>query len=193
MRCLLRWRSRPEFTNGPALMKINCEQCGRLAERATGHVNRSRKISAPLYCNRTCAGLARRTPPKSKGQKVEEKRLYDIEYRRKNLVAIKDKKRAYFRETYDPAIAAAKRKERMPWHVAYCRRPEYRQWKQGYDARYRANRMFGEFADAALLLNEIDREVTSRMSKYEIGLANGTINKAQLRRRAHERLISSQP
>jgi hypothetical protein len=35
-----------------------------------------------------------------------------------------------------------------------------------------------------LLLDDIEHEIAERASKYEIGLTNGTINKAQQRRRA---------
>ena len=66
---------------------------------------------------------------------MEEKRLYDAAYRKKNLAMLKAKKRAYFKRTYDPVKAAIGRKARMARHVAYCRRPEYREWKRAYDKR----------------------------------------------------------
>lgn len=171
-------------------MLITCAHCSKQTERSAGHVNRSRKIGMRLFCNRTCAGLARRLAvPKTKAQKVEEKRLYDIAYRQKNALALKDRKRAYFRKTYDPALAAVKRKERMPLHVAYCRRPEYRAYKQRYDAEHRARKLFGEFADAALLLTEVEKEIGARASNYEIRLTNGTLNKALHRKRDYERTL----
>lgn len=170
-------------------MKIRCEHCRRWTEKARGHVNRSRKAGMPIFCDRWCFGASRRQY-KSKAQKVEEKRLYDAEYRRKNRRLLKTKKRAYFERTYDPVTAAKARRLTMRRHVEYCRQPSYRRWKRRYDQRYRAQRLFGPFAESALLLLKLEREVASRMSKYEIGLTNGTINKAQLRRRAYASLIS---
>lgn len=169
-------------------MKVVCAHCGRKVERSTGHVNRARKLGLNVYCNRKCAGLGRRVF-KTKAQKVEEKRLYDMEYRRKNRKMLKEKKRTYFQRTYDPVKAAKVRAARMPYHVEYCRQPAYKRWKRRYDERYRANRIFGPYAESFLLLQKIEKEIASRMSKYEIGLANGTINKAMHRRREYERLI----
>lgn len=126
---------------------------------------------------------------KPKAQKVEEKRLYDMEYRRKNRRLLAGKKRAYFERTYDPVKAAKVRAVRMPLHVEYCRQPRYKRWKRRYDQKHRAQRMFGPYAESFLLLRKIEKEVTSRMSKYEIGLTNGTINKAMQRRREYARLI----
>lgn len=169
-------------------MKPKCAHCGKVVKQPIGAINRALKLGAPIYCDRVCFGLGRRSH-KTKEQKVSEKRQYDMEYRRKNRRILKVKKREYFQRTYDPVAAAKARAARMPRHVEYCRRPEYRRWKRRYDAKYRAQRLFGPFADSALLLKRLEREVASRMTKYEIGLTNGTINKAQLRRRAYASLI----
>lgn len=171
-------------------MNFRCAFCGEQADRPAGHVNRSRAAGNNLYCSRDCSGLGRRTH-KTKAQKVEEKRLYDKEYRARNLALIKAKKRAYFAKTYDPATAAVVRKARMPYHVEYCRRPEYKAKKREYDKRARANE-YGPFADCFLLLQDIQKEVLARMSRYEIGLANGTINKNLKRRRDYESLVGGQ-
>lgn len=163
-------------------MRVVCEQCGNEFERCVGHVNRARKKGYGLFCGRRCAGLARRTT-KTKAQRVAEKAEYDREYRARNSDMLKRKKAAYHKRTYDPAKAAVERKKRSAAHAEYCRRPEYRAWKRKYDKKHRARKMFGEFADAYLVLGDLDREVLSRMSRYEIGLANGTINKALTRKR----------
>lgn len=73
----------------------------------------------------------------------------------------------------------------MPYHVEYCRRPEYKVKKREYDLKYRAERQFGEFAEAFMVLSDIEREINDRATRYEIGRDNGTINKAQLRRRQY--------
>lgn len=167
---------------------ITCHHCGRKSEKSAGAVKRASKAGLNLYCDRTCAGLARRKS-KTKTQKVEEKRLYDIEYRRKNRARLKAEKRAYFKRTYDPVKAAIERKANMARHVEYCRRPEYRVKKKAYDSHHRAKRMFGPFAESFLLLQEIETEIASRMSKYDIYLANGTLNKRLERKREYARLI----
>lgn len=171
------------------MLRFRCAHCGAKTAKPAGAVNRARAIGAPLYCNKKCAGLGRRKH-KTKAQRVAEKAAYDREYRAKNLDRLKAEKRAYFQRTYDPVAAAAYRKKRMPRHVEYCRRPEYRKWKSGYDRRYRA-REFGPFADCYLLLLDIDREVNSRMSDYDVRCANGTINKRLKRKREYEQSQTS--
>lgn len=171
-------------------MQVCCAQCGTLCDKPSGAVNRAREIGAPLYCNRTCAGLARRKH-KTAAQKVEEKRLYDAEYRIKNATALKAKKAEYFQRTYDPATAAIERKKRMPHHVEYCRRPEYKAWKREYDAKYKAKADYGEFWEAAILATEIDREVVSRITKEEVRAINGTRNKSLERKRDYARLTGT--
>ena len=112
-----------------------------------------------------------------------EKRIYDMAYRKKNRAMLKAKKAAYFQRTYDPAKAAVERKKRMPLHVAYCRQPRYKAWKRQYDRNYRA-REYGPFADAYLLIVNLNREIKGRMSNYEIRSQNETLNKRQSRTRA---------
>ena len=80
---------------------IKCAHCGKRVKQPTSAINRALRIGAPLYCDKVCAGLGRRTH-KTKAQKVSEKRMYDMEYRRKNRRKLKAAKRAYFERTYDP-------------------------------------------------------------------------------------------
>jgi CRISPR/Cas system CSM-associated protein Csm2 small subunit len=169
----------------------NCATCGKELDKSASAINRAKRDGKPLYCNKVCFGLSRRTN-KTDEQKKEEKRLYDIAYREKNLARIKTGKHEWFQRTYDPVKAAVERKKKMPQHVEYCRQPEYKKKKQVYDAQHRAKKQFGEFYESFLILQQIDQEVASRASKYEIGLENGTINKAQTRRRNYERTYSNQ-
>lgn len=163
-------------------MKYKCAHCGRTCEKAAGHVNRARDAGLNLYCDRRCSGLGRRTG-KTAAQKKEEKRLYDLEYRAKNLELILERKREYHQRTYDPSKAAELRKKRMPLHVEYCRQPKYKRWKQGYDRKYRAKKYFGPFAEAAMLLSDLNLEIKTRGDKHEIRYQNGQTNKVQRRRR----------
>lgn len=164
--------------------KIVCAHCGKKAFKKAGEVSRARKAGLSLYCNRKCSGLGRRTG-KTKAQKVAEKRAYDEQYRQQNRDMLKAKKREYFQRTYDPKKAAKHRKARMPYHVEYCRQPEYRAKKQDYD-RHRRAAEYGPFADAYVVLSQLNAEIATRMSRYEIYVANGTLNKRLQRKREHE-------
>lgn len=173
-------------------MLIRCAHCGKEADKHTGTVNRSTAAGRPLYCSRECAGLAKRKF-KTVEQRKAEKSAYDAKRRVELADKIKAEKRAYHLRTYDPAKAAVKRKARMPRHVEYCRRPEYRAWKREYDKQYRAEKEYGEFAECFLLAMEIRDECLSRMSDYEIRLEKGTMNKALKRRRDYERIDREEP
>lgn len=171
-------------------MRFNCHQCGASADRPTGHVNRSRNKGANLYCGRVCMGIARRVE-KDEAQKVAEKAAYDTEYRKLNRAMLKAKKREHFQRTYDPVKAAIERKLRMPRHVEYCRRPEYKAWKREYDRQLRA-REYGEFNESFLLLQDLERELDARADWYERATQKDTINKTQKRKRSYEQLVRHQ-
>lgn len=168
-------------------VSIICGHCGATITKESRDVNRARKHGRGLYCDRTCAGLGRRTN-KSRETKIAEKAEYDRQYRKKNRAMLKAKKAAWFKSTYDPEAAAVARKKTMPRHVAYCRRPEYRAKKQEYDREYRS-REYGEFAEAYMATMAIIREVNSRMPRNELYATRGTQNKTQNRRRDYERLV----
>lgn len=173
-------------------VKVLCRQCGSKFECATGAFNRAAKHGAPLFCSRRCAGLSRRKC-KTAEQKRAEKAVYDKHRRSELADVIRAKKAEYHRRTYDPIVAAVKRKSRMPSHVEYCRRPEYREWKRGYDQKYRAALEYGEFADCFILMIDIRAEALAQMTDYEIRMSNGTLGKNQKRRRDYERLNSNKP
>lgn len=174
-------------------MKFNCARCGKNTDRPAGHVNRSRALGMKLYCGRKCAGLGRRGPPKSKAQKKAEKAAYDVIYRARNRERILAKKREYFQRTYDPEKARIERKKRIPKHVEYCRRPEYKRYKQTYDKNFRAKRDFGPFAEAAMLVIDLNRTIKERATDYEIRSQNGTLNKVLRRRREAQATERSRP
>lgn len=161
---------------------MNCQHCGEVITQSIGAINRAVRAGRPLYCNRVCASLGRRKPTTLEEKKVA-KQLYDIAYRARNHEHYKAKKRAYYQRTRDPEKERIRRKANMHKHVAYCRRPEYRQYKHEYD-RQRQAKQFGEFAESWLLLRNIEQQIEERMDRYQINLTNGTINKAQTRRRA---------
>jgi hypothetical protein len=169
-------------------MQAKCQHCRASFETKTSRINRAAKIGAPLYCGRVCAGLARRLAnPPTDEQRRAAKSAYDAKRRegpkRETILA---KKREHYYANHDRLKAehAEYRAAHMDRHVEYCRQPEYRAKKAIYDRKRRAEQDFGEFSEAALLLADVEREIAERASKYEIYLTNGTINKAQQRRRA---------
>lgn len=163
-------------------MKCICTYCGNEFEACSSAYNRAVKHGLNVYCSREHSGLGRRKN-KSKEQKKADKAEYDRQYRAKNIEMLKKKKHEYFTKTYDPAKAAIERKKRMPKHVEYCRRPEYRAYKKQYDKKYRANKIFGEYADAFLVLLDIEEQIDKRelRQKSEHGYI---INKSQIRKRS---------
>jgi len=174
------------------MMSFRCAWCNAECERRAIDVKRARERGLNLYCDRKCSGLARRRN-KTKAQLVHEKRLYDLEYRKRNLAMLKAKKAAYFKRTYDPVQAAIYRKSRMPRHVEYCRQPKYKLWKQAYDAQYRAKKYYGPFAEAAMLTADLNREIKERASNHDIKWQNKTANKSQFRAREAKEEKRSRP
>jgi hypothetical protein len=162
-------------------LKIKCPHCGKRADKPTGHVQRARKLGMKVFCSRLCSGLAKRKG-KTKAQKREKKRLYDLGYRANNLTMLKAKKRDYHKRTYDPIKAAKDRKKTMARHIEYCRQPWYKAYKREYDKKYLASE-YGEYADVFLLVKTLDREIQERMSNEEIHFENKTFNKKQRRAR----------
>ena len=169
--------------------KPNCQHCGESVTQSWGSINRALKLGKPIYCNKQCAGAVRRVE-KTPEQKKEEKRLYDLNYRATSPT-LKARKAAHYQKTRDPVKEAEKRKERMPYHVEYCRRPEYRAWKKEYDRHNLAKKQYGEFGEAVIALREIEQEVAERIDRTEIYIANNTLNKKQTRRRDYEQRLNS--
>lgn len=166
------------------MIKFKCAHCGNMNQTWPSAFNRARREGANLYCDKVCSGLGRRKG-KTKIQLKAEKASYDVQYRIDNLDKIRTDKAARHKRIYDPVQAAIERKEKMPRHVEYCRQPEYRAWKQGYDKSYRAIREYGPFADAFLTLQTVEAEIKTRATDYEIRMANETINKITKRKRQY--------
>lgn len=164
------------------LVHFACAWCGEDGQQEAGAVNRAHRRGAKLYCSRKCSGLGRRKN-KTDAEKKLAKRLYDMEYRRKNRDLLKAKKAAYHKRVYDPTEAAIKRRARRKEHAEYCRRPEYKVWKRSYDRRYRAKKQYGEFWESYLLFQDIETEVLLRMPRQQVAYINGTTNKSQKRKR----------
>ena len=121
-------------------MIITCQHCGKEADKETGHVNRARKNGNKLYCSKKCSADARRM---TKAEKVEKKRIYDIEYRKKNASKIKSRREKYYAENKEEIYArqreARDNDEARKKHAEYCRRPDQRKKER----RNRYKRRFG--------------------------------------------------
>jgi len=172
-------------------VQIQCGHCGKNKTVTMSAYGRANRDGRPLFCGRGCAGIARRS-----GKDTETKRAEKAAYDAARRIALKDEikaaKREYYQRTRDPQKEAAARKIRMPAHVEYCRRPEYREWKRQYDRDYRA-REYGEYADCFLLVMDIRREALSQATDYEIRQAAGTLGKSQQRKREYDRTNRNKP
>lgn len=162
-----------------------CNHCRKRFMRAAGALNRAMRAGSPLFCSMKCSGMSRRST-KPKAQKRADKAAYDKRRREELHEELCAKKRAAYYANHEANLAkfSAKRKERMPAHVEYCRRPQYRAKKSDYDKKIRADE-YGDFAETYLLLLEVEKEIRSRATSYERRVANGYYTRsAQARRRA---------
>jgi hypothetical protein len=160
---------------------MECPQCQCEFFPETSRLNRAAKIGAPLYCGKECAGLARRTEKPSEAERKAAKATYDRERRERLVERIKEEKAAYYQRTRDPEKERVKRAANMHKHVEYCRSPEYKIKKAAYDRRKRFE-AFGPFAEAAMLLEDLEREISSRATRYEIYIANGRFTRSAQQR-----------
>lgn len=160
--------------------------CSMGFECEPNRFNKAQSIGAPLYCGKFCAGWARRKPKLPEAERRAAKAEYDRARRARLLDQIKAQKRAHYYANHERILAAerAKRPQKRIYHAEYCRQPEYAAKKAQYDKELRAKKAFGPFADAFLALQNLESEIDSKASRYEVYMQNGTINKAQTRRRA---------
>lgn len=161
-------------------MKAACQYCGAMVKQSQSSIRRAIREDKPLYCDRACSGMARRIPL---DRKKEAKRLYDARRRVELATEISAKKAAYYQRTRDPSKERERRQLNMGRHVEYCQRPEYRAYKADYDRQLRAEE-YGAYAEAYLLLLDLEREIRSRATGYERRKARGYyMRTAQQRRR----------
>lgn len=155
---------------------VHCSHCGKDVEKYVGHVNRAKKEGAKLFCNQTCFGLSRRM---TDAEKKELKRLYDIEYRKKNEKRLKKVRHEYFVKDYaaNPEKYREQRRKKQAQHNEYCRTKKYRKWKQNYDQQHRAKKWYGEFWEAAITLRNLQGVVDNRTAKQEQKVINKTQNR----------------
>lgn len=139
-------------------MKICCHHCRKEFEIQTGHYNRAIGKGLNLYCNKICSGIGRR---KSVEHKKSVKSEYDKKYRAANEEKRKQQKAKWFQKDYaaNPEKYKAKRRHKKQSHAEYCRSPEYRKWKKQYDQKFRSGKLYGDFAEAAIILRELEMHI----------------------------------
>lgn len=175
--------------------EIECTYCKSKVKKEAGAINRAIRDGKKMYCNRKCAGLSKR---KNKSDKVkrEDKRLYDIDYRKKNRERIKRNKANWFKSTYDPVKAAEKRRvdkannpERELARRKYMASDKYKRAKKVYDRTYKSINRYGhQWGPCHVLALDIRDECLQQASDIEIRLAAKTLNKSQNRKRHYEKL-----
>lgn len=161
------------------LSQPHCRSCGAPVKQSQGSINRALRDDKPLYCDRVCAGLARRV---SSSYKKRKKALYDAHRRTEKAAAISAQKRAYYQRTRNPEQERQRRQANMERHVEYCRQPEYKAVKAEYDRERRAQE-YGQYGAAYLLLLDLEREIRSRATSYERYKARGYYTRTSQQRR----------
>lgn len=157
-------------------MIVKCEYCKKKFEKSNGAVKRSENRGMKHFCSLQCSGQNRRLH-KSQKQLKAEKAEYDRKFREKNAERLKKEKAEWFKRTYNPEKAAIERKANMHKHVEYCRQPWYKEWKKQYDKKHLANKNYGEYGEAALILKELEDILETRDLKYNWGQTNKSQNR----------------
>ena len=174
---------------------LRCGHCGKRYECRKAEVEYRRRVGIKAnYCSLACAGLARRVN-RTDAEKKTLKAAYDRQYRARNRARLRAKAAAYHKRTYNPEAAREARKERVRWHVEYCRRyyadPKRKAAKQEYDRDRRAAE-YGEFAEAYKALLALREDILRRMpDKYERLKARGYYQMRTAQERKRNAQISS--
>lgn len=161
-----------------------CFYCGSLLHKSAGHINRAKKLGAKLFCNQKCSGLASRTSETQEEKKII-KSWYDAFIRESMTDRQKalDKKRRheYFKKQYaaHPEKYREERRRKQAAHNEYCRRPEYKKYKKGYDQQHRAKKRYGRYWESMVALVNLQTVVDNRQAKADQKI----YNKQQKRKR----------
>lgn len=101
--------------------------------------------------------------------KKEAKRLYDMEYRRKKGVKLKILKAERYQRDRHKYVDREKeyRQKTSDHHNAYCMQPEYVKKKRIWDVVYRNMKIYGEFWESAILVNQLEIEIRNRIPRNE--------------------------
>lgn len=158
-------------------MKVICSYCQQETDKPKGEVNRAQAKGANLFCSQKCCGDSKRKGL-TDAEKKEAKRIYDEKRRIDKAEILRAKKAEYYARTKDREKEREIRKKRMPAHVEYCRRPEYKAKKAEYDREHLAKKKYGEYWESALLI----RDIESQYDQREVRENNNLHNKSQKRK-----------
>ena len=163
-----------------SLVDCICPVCQNAFKKTLGHYNRAMKQGLNVYCNRTCAGIGRRTS-------VEEKKAVKAAYDKKiyNTPERQEARKRYFQKSYkaNPEKYKAIRKAKYPKHLEYLQNPKYKAWKKEYDKKHLAKKDYGAFAEAAILLKELEEyllTIRPDVIKFQMGITNKTQKRKRL-------------
>lgn len=162
-------------------MLTNCCFCGSEIEKASGAINRAQKVGMLLFCDQVCFGLYHREW-KSDDQKKADKAAYDAKYRENRKEILKKSKAEYFKKDYaaNPKKYKAERQRRMKSHIEYCRNPEYQKKKKSYDQKHRAEKFYGAFAEAAIILFQIEGMIDAKLARADKDCNNKSTKRKRL-------------
>lgn len=154
-------------------IELICAHCGKSFIRDLAqHEYCLRRGSTTRFCALTCSAAHRSI---SKEDKKAKKAEYDRKRRERMGDVIRQRKKDYYASIKNTPENRAKEKAirdaRMPLHVEYCRRPEYKVKKSAYDRKRRASE-YGSFGDAYELLLQVENTIRSLVSKEDIYRAN---------------------
>ncbi len=172
-------------------MIASCAYCGKQFEKSAGHLNRAISQGLNVYCDKKCAGLGRRTNETTEEKKVY-KQWYDLFIRASRTedewILVRLQALVLFHLDYraNPEKYREKRQRKMAAHIEYCRQPEYKKYKKGYDEQYRAKKDYGDFWECAIILKNLDKEIDYRESKRQNKIYNKSTTK---RKRAWQKQL----
>ena len=162
---------------------MKCPHCGKELERKQGYINRALKLGVPIYCSRVCSGLARRVE-----RTEEEKKKIKSDYDKARLNGplrdrILEEKRQYAKTPTGRAVQKRQREkpERKKYQAEFIKKSDYVKWKHDYDQKYHAQKNYGEFWEAALVLKTIEEVILPE--RYDAKIQNGLLNKSTKRKR----------
>lgn len=165
-----------------------CSICGISYQKETNHYNRAMKLGLNIFCSKVCFGISKRTT-------LEEKKAKKAAYDKKisNTPERKEARKRYFRKAYDsnPDKFKEIRKSRYSKHLEYLNTAEYRSWKKEYDKKYRAEKYYGVFSEAYIILLELETFLVQNAPdgmKFQMGITNKTQKRKRLWQRTNKSL-----
>lgn len=174
------------------MINITCENCKKTfsltkRENRKREWNLSKGVTKHVFCSLMCSGkfraIGKDEIKKRHAEYLKNKMANDPIFREKRL----NRKRQYYQERKIEIEKKMKMKRTTPEYKAerakYLASEKYKKYKQKYDRIHRCKKKYGEFWESASILIDMENEIKNKMSKYEIRLINGTINKALNRSR----------